>query len=105
MPDRHIEEKGQMIAKKWLRKSILIIGIFLLISIAWIVFDTIRYVYNLFYTNIDVTYLGKAEGAEFEKEKFTEGVYYFYEIDDVGIGDMVLEGMYFWERQQYGIDA
>lgn len=43
--------------------------------------------------------------AEFEKEKFTEGVYYFYEIDDVGIGDMVLEGMYFWERQQYGIDA
>jgi len=34
MPDRHIEEKGQMIAKKWLRKSILIIGIFMMIAMA-----------------------------------------------------------------------
>jgi len=175
--------------KKKAKKCMLVVGIFLFISIAWIVFDAIRYVYNLFYTNIDITYLGKAEGvetdyfdpptfwleyrylycgngyhyfttyegyerlceecslqnfdfnlkihgnkmyiysygvpidkleyykghltvfgdyynrAEFSKEKFKEGVYYFYEIDDVGIGDMLLEDMYFFERREYGMEG
>lgn len=39
--------------------------------------------------------------AKFSREKFQEGIYYFYEIDDVGIGDMSLEGMYFFEGQTY----
>lgn len=39
--------------------------------------------------------------AVFDKEDFEEGIYYFYEIDDVGIGSMMSEDMYWFEATHY----
>lgn len=35
--------------------------------------------------------------AVFSKEEFTDGIYYFYEMDDIGLGDMSLEDQYMFE--------
>lgn len=53
--------------KKRIKKVLLLIGIIILVGIGIFIFDCIRYVYNVFYTNIDLTYLGTAEGVRSER--------------------------------------